>query len=80
MNSPNVRAFSTALHGSNGVPASGVRGKNRIDSTSAMIPSGTWTKNSHGQDVTAMIAAATDGPAAEHPDTTNPLNPMPRPS
>ena len=37
------------------------------------MPKGTWTANSQGQDATAMIAAATDGPAAEDAATTSTL-------
>ena len=64
MNSPNVAAFITALIASNPCAASGERGRKRIDSSSDTTPNGTWMANSHGHDATAMIAAATDGPAA----------------
>ena len=80
MNRPKVIAFSTALSGSNEWPASGVRGRKRRASHRATIPAGTCSANSQGQDSTDMIAAATDGPAAEDPATTSALKPMPRPS
>ena len=73
MNRPNVMAFSTALSGSNGWPASGVRGRKRCASHSATMPAGTCSANSHGQDSTDMIAAATDGPAADEPATISAL-------
>ena len=44
-----------------------------IDISSDAIPNGTWMANSHGQDATAMIAAATDGPAADDVATTSTL-------
>ena len=63
-----------------GMPARGVRGRKRCASHSATGPAGTCNANSQGQDSTDMIAAATDGPAAEEPATISALKPMPRPS
>ena len=73
-------AFRTALSGSNGWPASGVRGRKRCASHKDRMPAGTCSANSQGQDSTDMIAAATDGPAADDPATIRALKPMPRPS
>ena len=64
MNRPSVTAFITALSTSNACDVSGERGRNRIDSSRDTTPNGTWIANSQGQEATAMIAAATDGPAA----------------
>ena len=73
MNRPKVMAFSTALSGSNGWPASGVRGRKRCASHKDRSPPGTCSANSQGQEGTDMIAAATDGPAADEPATISAL-------
>jgi hypothetical protein len=80
MNRPKVIAFNSALGGSNAWPASGVRGRYRCASHSASTPAGTCRANSQGQDVIDMIAAATDGPAADDVATIIALSPIPRPS
>ena len=80
MNRPSVTAFIAALGKSNPCAVSGERGRNRIDISSDTTPNGTWMANSHGQDATAMIAAATEGPAADEVATTSTLYPTPRPS
>ncbi len=73
MNSPSVIAFITALVTSNSCDVSGERGRNRMDISSDTTPNGSCSANSHGQDPTARIAAATDGPAADDVATTSTL-------
>ena len=80
MKVPSAIAFNSALIGSNLWPEGGEGGRYRSDSHHDSTPKGTWIANSHGQDPSAMIPAATDGPAAEDAATTRTLYPTPRPS
>ena len=74
MNRPSVMAFITRAEQVEYCAAiSGERGRKRIDISSDTTPNGTWMANSQGQEPTARIAAATEGPAAEDVATTSTL-------
>ena len=55
-------------------------GSERQPSSSTSAPSGTLSANSHGQDATDRMAAATVGPATDEVATTSELIAIPRPS
>src|SRR3954464_15395314 len=75
-----VTALSPALSQSNLLALRGVSGRARAAITSATAPTGTFTRNSHGQEATERIRAAIVGPAAEARATTRAFLPSPRPS
>ena len=79
-NRPKVAAFNAALTRSNRWPDFGVSGSDRRASQAARTPNGTLMVKSPCQDVTARIAAARDGPAAEQVATTSAVVAMPRPN
>ena len=71
---PRATAFNNALMGSKRCPDGGgsrqvPQRRRNHDST----PNGTCALNSQGHDPTDMIAAATDGPAADDAATTSTL-------
>ncbi|CVB35076.1 Uncharacterised protein [Serratia marcescens] len=78
---PKVSAFSTALVGSKRRLSLfwPLAGRNFMPSSSATRPIGRLMANSHCQEATDRIAAATVGPAAEEQATISELMPMPRP-
>ena len=73
-------AFSNALCTSNRCAPRGVSGSVRVANDRAATPIGTLIANSHGQDATDRMPAATVGPSAVPVPTTMAFTPTPRPS